>query len=174
MVLENIELDETLVIVTADHSHAFSVMGYPTLNNPILGYSVDQYIKKTPPEKFATLVYGAGSGIQTPANKGAPPENANKNFQGYKYPAATNSSKGKHGGEDVLIFANGPMAHLFQGIRMQSYIGHVMQYASGTGFYRDQSDRSISFSPPREMNHFNWILCSLVTVKVERKMFGRY
>ena len=34
-------------------------------------------------------------------------------FPGYNYPAATNNSQGKHGGEDVVILANGPMAHLF-------------------------------------------------------------
>ena len=54
-----------------------------------------------------------------------------------RYPVALNSTQGRHGGEDVLILANGPMAHLFQGIRMQTYIAAVMQYATCTGKYQN-------------------------------------
>jgi alkaline phosphatase len=36
-----------------------------------------------------------------------------------------------HGGEDVPIFARGPQAHLFRGVREQNYIFHVMKYAFG-------------------------------------------
>lgn len=31
-----------------------------------------------------------------------------------------------HAGEDVLIFAKGPFAHLFTGVNDQSYIPHVI------------------------------------------------
>ena len=140
MFLDKMDLEETLVILTADHSHAFAIQGYPPLNNPILGSL----------KNVTTLVYSAGPGFQT--KKAIPPENANKNFPGYDYPAVTNTTQGRHGGEDVLIPANGPMAHLFQGIRMQSYIGHVMQYASGTGLYREKGDKTASFSPSTQMN----------------------
>ncbi len=36
-----------------------------------------------------------------------------------------------HGGEDVTIYANGPMSHLFHGVHEQQYIAHVVRYASG-------------------------------------------
>ena len=36
-VLERIDLSETLVLVTADHSHVFTMGGYATRGNPILG-----------------------------------------------------------------------------------------------------------------------------------------
>lgn len=35
-----------------------------------------------------------------------------------------------HGGQDVGIFAIGPMAHLFHGVHEQTYVNHVMRYAS--------------------------------------------
>jgi len=40
-----------------------------------------------------------------------------------------------HGGEDVPIYARGPMSHLFHGVQEQSYIAHVMAYASCVGRY---------------------------------------
>ena len=42
-----------------------------------------------------------------------------------------------HGGEDVAIYARGPMSHLFYGVHEQNYIAHVMEYASCVGSNRD-------------------------------------
>ena len=38
-----------------------------------------------------------------------------------------------HAGEDVGIYATGPMSHLFHGVHEQNYIAHVMAYASCVG-----------------------------------------
>ena len=38
-----------------------------------------------------------------------------------------------HGGEDVAIYARGPMSHLFHGVQEQNYIAHVLGYASCVG-----------------------------------------
>jgi len=35
-----------------------------------------------------------------------------------------------HGGEDVVVYASGPMAYLFDGVQEQNFIYHVMRYAS--------------------------------------------
>ena len=125
-VVDRVNLEETLVIVTADHSHSFSISGYPTLNNPILGTN---HINQS------TLTYGSGPNSQDPNSKH--PNNINEHQPEYKYPSALNGSQGSHGGEDVLIFADGPMAHMFRGVRMQTYIGAIMQYATCSGKYED-------------------------------------
>jgi alkaline phosphatase len=36
-----------------------------------------------------------------------------------------------HSGEDVAIYAGGPMAHLFHGVQEQHYVFHVMAEALG-------------------------------------------
>ncbi|KAK3105350.1 hypothetical protein FSP39_023195 [Pinctada imbricata] len=57
---------DTLIIVTADHSHTFAMGGYPTRGNPIFGLtdkdgkSALDNNKKT----YTTLVYGNGPGYQ--------------------------------------------------------------------------------------------------------------
>ena len=38
-----------------------------------------------------------------------------------------------HGGEDVAVYAVGPMSHLFTGVNEQHYLAHAMAYASCVG-----------------------------------------
>ena len=38
-----------------------------------------------------------------------------------------------HGGEDVPIYAGGPSAALFHGVREQSYVYHALRAALGIG-----------------------------------------
>lgn len=69
-------------------------------------------------------------------NKSVPFFSASKH---YTYQSAVPLSAETHGGEDVAIFARGPMAHLFHGVREQNYIPHVMAYASCVGDYNAHS-----------------------------------
>ena len=55
----------------------------------------------------------------------------------YKPQSAVPMGDETHGGEDVGIYARGPMAHLFHGVHEQHYIAHVMAYASCVGRYKD-------------------------------------
>ena len=51
--------DETLVVVTADHSHTFTMNGYPKRGNDIMGIAD---IEEGSNKPFTTLMYGNGPG----------------------------------------------------------------------------------------------------------------
>uniref|UniRef100_A0A3Q0S6I0 alkaline phosphatase n=1 Tax=Amphilophus citrinellus TaxID=61819 RepID=A0A3Q0S6I0_AMPCI len=127
------ELD-TLSVVTADHSHVFAFGGYSPRGNPVLGVSDSLAEDK---KHFTTAVYGNGPGYQI-ANGTRPDVNASVSTDdNYLQQAAVPLDSETHGIEDVAIFAKGPMAHLFDGVQEQSYIAHVMAYASCIEPYTD-------------------------------------
>ncbi|CAB1314351.1 unnamed protein product [Coregonus sp. 'balchen'] len=55
----------------------------------------------------------------------------------YMQQAAVPLESETHGGEDVAIYAKGPMAHLFHGVKEQNYIAHAMAYAACIPPYTD-------------------------------------
>ena len=57
-------------------------------------------------------------------------------FQGdkdYEFDAGIYRDSETHGAEDVSVYARGPMSHLFRGTHEQTYIAHVLMYASCLG-----------------------------------------
>lgn len=59
-----------------------------------------------------------------------------------------------HGGEDVAIYAKGPMAHLIHGVQEQHYVAHVMAYASCVGQNKDHC-RQTNTASSLHNNFFN-------------------
>ena len=51
----------------------------------------------------------------------------------YTFPATAPLYSETHGGDDVIVFAKGPWAHLFAGTYEQNFIPHVMAFASCVG-----------------------------------------
>lgn len=51
------EIDESLIIVTADHAHTLSINGYPDRGNSILGVSQNSRFDTIP---YTTLSYATG------------------------------------------------------------------------------------------------------------------
>lgn len=140
--------DDTLIVVTADHSHVFTMAGYPSRGNPILGKAaVDGVeLKDSLGLPYTTVSYANGPGfvgngtrsVFNPANEGRLPADyvgaaARPDLSGvdtldpnYLQEATVPMSSETHAGEDVAIYATGPKAHLFRGTQEQNYIYHVM------------------------------------------------
>jgi alkaline phosphatase len=130
--------DDTLIVVTADHSHTLFMSGYPTRGNPILGLVVgngeDGKPEKTPTKAkdgkpYTTLGYANGPG----AVPGERPDLTGVDTAAPDYHQQSLIPMGSetHGGEDVAIFARGPHAYLFQGTMEESSIYWVMAKALG-------------------------------------------
>lgn len=128
--LEKVNLNETLIVVTADHSHTFVIQGYPERGNPILGLAKanGEILKATDGLPYTTVAYTNGPG----AVQGERQDLSNVDVEDMDYvqQATIPLWSETHSGEDVLLYAQGPFAHLFQGNVEQSYIYHVMDYAS--------------------------------------------
>lgn len=141
--LKTVNLDDTLVLVTADHSHTLTISGYPKRGNDILGY-----IKPVAAEEggdgldadgnaiddrgvpMTTLGYqnGPWSGTvegQKLSHRLAPTD---KNYISDKLHGTGGES---HGGEDVALFATGPSANLVGGVIEQNVIFHIIAQALG-------------------------------------------
>ena len=83
--VDRVNLDETLIVVTADHSHTLTISGYPRRGNPILGVVRnldDELVMGRDGRPYTTLGYANGPGGFT-----APPERPAGSV-----PAATASS----------------------------------------------------------------------------------
>ena len=130
--LEKTNEKDTLIVVTADHSHTFTIAGYPQRGNPILGLvkepGKDTFAKDANGMPYTTLGYANGPGYRGGVARAdlTAVDTLHPDFlQEATIPLASET----HGAEDVAIFANGPKAHLFHGIQEQSYIYQVMATA---------------------------------------------
>ncbi|XP_058890236.1 alkaline phosphatase, tissue-nonspecific isozyme [Acipenser ruthenus] len=122
--------EDTLTIVTADHSHSFTFNGFPFRGNPILGKS-PVYGKDLLP--YTTLLYGNGPGYKIVNNTRPDIRKVDTASKDYVQQSSVLLDKETHGGEDVAVFARGPMAHLFHGVQEQNYVAHAMAYAACVG-----------------------------------------
>ncbi|KAJ6653655.1 hypothetical protein lerEdw1_008843 [Lerista edwardsae] len=136
------KISETLTVVTADHSHVFSFGGNTPRGNNIFGLAPKKAADKQP---YTSILYGNGPGFLL--ENGSRPDITSVAFEDkdYQQQAAVPLSSETHGGEDVAIMAQGPMAHLFHGIHEQNYIAHVMAYAGCIQpYHKDQACQSVA------------------------------
>lgn len=134
----NTDPSETLIIVTADHSHSFTINGYPNRGNDILGYA-NKTVVDNP---YETLTYANGPGYYTHLISNS--SNCSTNLwrvfpqkereqTRYHHFAPYYLEDETHGGEDVPVFSAGPSSHLLTGVFEQNYIAHVVGYAACIG-----------------------------------------
>lgn len=135
--LNMVDLSETLVIVTADHSHTMTLAGYPRRNNPILGkvqYETGDMAKGGDGKPYTTLGYINGSSACPPSEDGCIREDltdVDTTDKDFKQQALVFMPSETHAGEDVAIFAAGPGSELVRGVMDQQEIFHVMGFSSG-------------------------------------------
>ena len=139
---EMVDLNETMIVVTADHGHVMTIAGYPERGNPIMG-TAGEDVHGTP---YTTLGYANGPSVGYTHNhsesggygtsdvpfyeKGLygrfDPTDTDPTNPDYQQQTLVELSSETHSGEDVPIYATGPLAHLFSGVKEQNYIGQVV------------------------------------------------
>ncbi|XP_075155834.1 alkaline phosphatase 12 [Haematobia irritans] len=132
------DLKDTLVIVTADHSHTLTINGHAAKGANILGIAGNSKTEGTP---YTILTYGTTyEGFQADANGNrVDPTLQNTTDWEYTQQGAINTDENYHGGSDVTIHATGAMSYLFHGVHEQSYVSHAIQYALRIGRFSDST-----------------------------------
>ncbi len=134
--LSKVNLKETLIIVTADHSHTFTMGGYPIRGNNILGLVretgndglVEEKEKNDKNKQpFTTLNYANGKGYVGGTRQTLTQETVTN--PDYKQEAAIPLNDETHGGEDVAIFATGAGSYLVRGVMEENWTFYVMREA---------------------------------------------
>ncbi len=150
---------DTLIIVTADHSHGLTINGYPKRNNPILGLAIPgsgEPMRGADGKPYTTLLYstGPGSPFATPDEyrtivpgkyslssdkktaderqvSRPDPSKVDTTARDYHQEALIPARFSFHTGEDVPVFADGPSADLVHGAIEENTLFHIMAYAAG-------------------------------------------
>ena len=151
--------DDTLILVTADHSHTLNFVGYPVRGNPILGKVRGQGSEDDSPGEFArdqtgltftTLTYANGPGYTGASNRqpagpktflhapssvepseGRPDlSHVDTEHPDYLQEALVPLKSESHGGEDVGIWAIGPGSDAVRGTVEQNAIYHIIVQAT--------------------------------------------
>lgn len=145
-VLDRVDLADTLVLVTADHSHTLTIAGYPTRGNPMLGLVIGNDATGEPNaapsvaadgEPYATLAYQNGPGAALPRAGRPAPAVGVQALQQALVPILDIDLAGEmtysetHAGEDVAAYAAGPWSHLVGGVLEQHALFHVIVHAFG-------------------------------------------
>ena len=145
--LEKVDLEETLVLVTADHSHVFTIAGYPVRGNPILGLVVENDITGEPSTEavvdatgtpYTTLGYANGPGAAAGQPRPVPEVGADAVYQAF-VPVEHSRIDGSldysetHGGEDIALYGIGVGSDRVGGVIEQNLVFDIMTQALGWG-----------------------------------------
>jgi len=150
--VDSVNLQDTLIIVTADHSHPFTISGYPRRGNPILGKVIQvgqsEIALAEDDLPYTTLGYANGPGFrdfgddETDADSTyhLEPDAGRKDLTGintespgFHQEALVPFEADLHGGEDVVVYGVGPGAEAVSGTIEQNVVFHVMLEATGWG-----------------------------------------
>jgi alkaline phosphatase len=143
--LAKVDLDETLILVTADHSHVLTIGGYPVRGNPILGLVVENdgrgETRGEPSlaadgQPYTTLGYANGPGAAENGARPAPETGVGGVYQAL-IPRVDADLDGSidtdesHAGEDVALYATGAGSDAVSGVIEQNLVFDIMMKAFG-------------------------------------------
>ncbi|XP_025413941.1 membrane-bound alkaline phosphatase-like [Sipha flava] len=135
--------DDTLIVVTSDHAHTMTMAGYPVRGENILG---SPRTLADDNKAYTTLSYANGPKVSfeldnsTNACRRLDVTNEDIAKVDFQYPSLVHLNAETHGGDDVMVFARGPWAHLFTGNFEQNEIPLAMALAANLPTKRPERD----------------------------------
>jgi alkaline phosphatase len=136
---------DTLILVTADHSHVMTISGYPARGNPILGLVKAPGASKPTLDAagrpYTTLSYANGPGFAIrdgdveegprPVAPGREQDlgDIDPTVPEFHQQSLVGLRAETHGGEDVALYARGPGSDVVRGSINQNEIYHIMRRA---------------------------------------------
>jgi alkaline phosphatase len=144
--VDNTDPAETLIMVTADHSHVLTIAGYPQRGNDILGLVVPPMGRgedggdgspalALDGKPYTTLGYANGPGaVHGHADEDGDGEHGRPLPQtgiAARQQATVPLGSETHGGEDVALYATGPGADRVRGVIEQNVIYAIIRKALG-------------------------------------------
>lgn len=166
--LSLVDEEETLIIVTADHAHSLIMTGYPNRGSNL----VDTTLKSKMVNAYYTpLLYGTGgqNNYKYTGNDRGEILWDNATFEeagkfNYSQQSAVLEDEVTHSGTDVVVYAKGPMAHLFTSLHEQTYVAYVVSYAAKIGPLKNFSN-----SQPSLQTQSLWL--NLILLLFLKKIF---
>lgn len=147
--VQKTNIHNTLIIVTSDHAHSLVFTGYSSRQNSVLDIAQKSKIENIP---YTTLLYGTGGPnnyqyqvINGTVSRQDPSLNDTTSFD-YSQQAAVLTDEVTHGGSDVVVYAQGPMAHLFHSVHEQTYVAYVISFSAKIGHYKSDANLICSVS----------------------------
>uniref|UniRef100_A0A1B0G9D9 Alkaline phosphatase n=1 Tax=Glossina morsitans morsitans TaxID=37546 RepID=A0A1B0G9D9_GLOMM len=126
--------EDTLIVVTADHSHAFSYGGYPQRKSDVFAPAP---VSGKDGKPYMPLNYANGPSFSkffdTESGQRVDPSLNIVGNTDDEFPSTWPMQWETHGGDDVPVYASGPWSHLFTGVYEQNALPHFMAYAACLG-----------------------------------------
>lgn len=129
--------ENSLVVVTADHSHTFTISGYPKRGNPMLGLARgtdDELLTDLNGQPYTTLGYANGSSAakldaerSAAGGKLADLTDEVVATKDYQQVSAVPMRAETHAGEDVSAYAIGPGSRTVRGVMEQNRLFDVLE-----------------------------------------------
>ncbi len=136
--LDSVNLDETLIIVTADHGHVLTLSGYQAKGTSILGFAGND--KEGKP--YTTMGYINGAGFHDGSAYDSDERVAGRQdltgldldqLPDFRSETLVHTNSESHSGEDITVHAIGPGSDLFNGVIEQNVLFSVMNAAAELG-----------------------------------------
>ncbi|AUH52023.1 alkaline phosphatase [Chromobacterium sp. ATCC 53434] len=130
--LAKVDLNNTLVVVTADHDHTMTINGYSKRGNPVhdisRGYTDGQPSKDADGAVYTTLVFGNGPN-RKPTRVSV--DSATATADDYQQETGIRLSSETHGGGDVMLMSGGAGSKGFKGVMDNTKVFGLVKSALG-------------------------------------------